>query len=162
MFYINLKLNQNNVLKILMVCLGNICRSPMAEGVMRHLVKEQNLDWQIASAGTGEWHIGSPPDHRGIEVAKKYGYDISTQKAQFFTSYLFDQFDHILVMDKKNYYDVIKQAKNDEQRNKVRFFLADEGELFDPYHHSDLFDHVFKEVEARCKKLIVQFKNEVK
>jgi protein-tyrosine phosphatase len=149
-------------LKILMVCLGNICRSPMAEGVMRHLVKEENLDWQIASAGTGEWHIGSPPDHRGIDIASKYGYDISTQRAQFFTSYLFDQFDLILVMDKKNYHDVIKQAKNEEQKAKVRFFLADKGELLDPYNHSDLFDHVFKEVEARCKKLIIQFKEAAK
>jgi protein-tyrosine phosphatase len=161
MFYIHLKLNQNSVLKILMVCLGNICRSPMAEGVMRHLAKEQNLDWQISSAGTGEWHIGNPPDRRGIEVAKNYGYDISTQRAQFFTSHLFDQFDLILVMDKKSYYDVMKQAKNEEQRNKVGFFLADEGELLDPYHHSDLFDHVFKEVEARCKKLIVQLKTKL-
>lgn len=130
----------------------------MAEGVMRHLTKEQNLDWQISSAGTGEWHIGSPPDRRGIEVAKNYGYDISAQRAQFFTSHLFDQFDLILVMDKKNYQDVIKQARNEVQRDKVGFFLADEGELFDPYHHSDLFDHVFKEVEARCKKLLVQLK----
>lgn len=149
-------------MKILMVCLGNICRSPMAEGIMRHLVKEQNLDWEIASAGTGEWHIGSPPDSRGIEVAKKYGYDISAQRAQLFTSYLFDQFDQILVMDKQNYKDVLRHARNDEQRNKVKFFLADEGELLDPYHHSDLFDYVFKEVEARCKRLIEQFKKEIK
>lgn len=141
-----------------MVCLGNICRSPMAEGVMRQLINEQNLDWEVASAGTGEWHIGSPPDTRGIDVAKKYGYDISAQRAQLFTSYLFDRFDHILVMDKKNYKDVLKHAKNEEQRNKVSFFLADEGELLDPYHHSNLFDHVFIEVEARCKKVIVQLK----
>ena len=145
-----------------MVCLGNICRSPMAEGIMRHLVKEQNLDWEIASAGTGDWHIGSPPDHRGIEVAKTYGYDISEQRAQLFTSNLFDQFDHILVMDKKNYKDVLKHAKNEEQRNKVSFFLADEGELLDPYNHSDLFDYVFKEIEARCMRLIEQFKREIK
>ncbi len=145
-----------------MVCLGNICRSPLAEGIMRHLVKEQNLNWEVASAGTGEWHIGSPPDYRGIEVAKTYGYDISAQRAQLFTSYLFDKFDKILVMDKQNYKDVLKHAKNEEQRSKVSFFLADEGELLDPYKHSDLFDYVFKEVEARCKRLIEQFKKEIK
>lgn len=145
-----------------MVCLGNICRSPLAEGVMRHLVNQENLNWEIASAGTGDWHVGCPPDHRGIEIAKKYGYDISAQKAQLFIAGLFDQFDHVLVMDKKNYYDVIRLATNETQRNKVKYFLADEGELIDPYHHSDLFDYVFKEVEKRCKRLITQFKNETK
>lgn len=143
-----------------MVCLGNICRSPMAEGIMRKLVKEQNLDWEVASAGTGEWHIGSAPDYRGIEVAKQYKYDISEQRARLFTSNLFDEFDYIFVMDKQNYNDVVKHAKNVDQRNKVKFFLADEGELLDPYHHSDLFDYVFKEVEARCKKIIEQLKKD--
>ena len=141
-----------------MVCLGNICRSPLAEGVMRHLVNEQNLGWEIASAGTGDWHIGSAPDKRGIAVAKQFGYDISTQRARLFTNHLFEQFDHILVMDKNNYKEVLKLAVNDEQRNKVSFFLADEGEVIDPYHHSHLFEPVFKEVEARCKKLINQWK----
>ena len=145
-----------------MVCLGNICRSPLAEGIMRKLVKDQNLNWEIASAGTGAWHVGSPPDYRGIEVAKSYGYDISEQRARLFTSNLFDEFDYILVMDKQNYKDVVKHTKNDEQKNKVMFFLADEGELLDPYHHSELFDYVFNEVEARCKKLIERFKIELK
>ena len=129
---------------------------------MRKLVKDQNLNWEIASAGTGEWHVGSPPDYRGIEVAKSYGYDISEQRARLFTSNLFNEFNYILVMDKQNYKDVIKQTKNDEQKNKVMFFLADEGELLDPYHHSELFDYVFNEVEARCKKLIERFKIELK
>lgn len=147
-------------MKILMVCLGNICRSPLAEGIMRHLVNEQNLGWEIASAGTGDWHIGRAPDKRGIEVAQKNGYDIAGQKAMLFTSRLFDEFDHILVMDKNNYRDVLKLAKNEEQKNKVEFFLADKGEVMDPYHHSHLFEPVFKDVEARCKKLIEQFRKQ--
>jgi protein-tyrosine phosphatase len=141
-----------------MVCLGNICRSPLAEGIMRKLVNEQQLNWEIASAGTGDWHIGSPPDKRGIEIAKTYGYDISVQRARLFTSHLFDQFDYILVMDKNNYKEVLKHARNEEQKKKVSFFLADEGELMDPYHHDHLFEPVFKEVEARCKKLLEEFK----
>jgi protein-tyrosine phosphatase len=141
-----------------MVCLGNICRSPLAEGVMRHLVNEQNLGWEIASAGTGDWHIGSAPDKRSVAVAKEFGYDISAQRARLFDSHLFDEFDHILVMDKNNYKDVLRLAKTDEQRKKVSFFLADQGEVIDPYHHSHLFEPVFKEVEARCKKLINQLK----
>ncbi|MES2446183.1 MAG: low molecular weight protein-tyrosine-phosphatase [Bacteroidota bacterium] len=148
-------------MKILMVCLGNICRSPLAEGVMRHLINEQNLGWEVASAGTGDWHVGNPPDKRGTAVAKEFGYDISAQRGRHFTSNLFDEFDHILVMDKNNYKDVLKLAKNDEQRNKVQFFLADRGEVMDPYRHSHLFEPVFKEVEARCKKLIERFKKEV-
>lgn len=142
-----------------MVCLGNICRSPLAEGILRKLVAEKGLDWQIASAGTGDWHVGSAPDHRSIAVAKQFGYDISMQRAQHFKSHLFDEFDYILVMDKKNYKDVLQLAKNDAQRAKVKFFLADEGELIDPYHHDHLFEPVFKEVEARCRKLIKQLTN---
>lgn len=141
-----------------MVCLGNICRSPLAEGVMRHLVNEQNLGWEIASAGTGDWHIGSAPDKRSVAVAKEFGYDISAQRARLFHSHLFDEFDHILVMDKNNYKDVLRLAKTDEHRKKVEFFLADQGEVIDPYHHSHLFEPVFKEVEARCKKLINMWK----
>lgn len=147
-------------MKVLFVCLGNICRSPLAEGIMRKLVKEQNLDWEIASAGTGDWHVGCPPDHRGIVVAKEFGYDISAQRGRLFTSELFDEFDHILVMDKNNYRDVLKLARNDEQRNKVQFFLADSGEVVDPYLDHQLFKPVFKEVESRCKILIEQFKNQ--
>ena len=137
-----------------MVCMGNICRSPLAEGIMRHLVKEQNLDWEIASAGTGAWHVDKAPDNRSIDVAKKFGYDISAQRGRHFTSSLFDAYDHIFVMDKNNYKEVIKLAKNDNQRNKVDYFLADYGEVIDPYLHDHLFEPVFDEIEARCKRLI--------
>ena len=137
-----------------MVCMGNICRSPLAEGIMRHLVKEQNLDWEIASAGTGAWHVGKAPDNRSINVAKKFGYDISAQRGRHFTSSLFDAYDHIFVMDKNNYKEVIKLAKNDNQKDKVNYFLADYGEVLDPYLHDHLFEPVFEEIEARCKRLI--------
>jgi len=141
-------------MKILMVCMGNICRSPLAEGIMRQLVKENNLDWEIASAGTGDWHVGKAPDGRSIAIAQTYGYDISEQRARHFTSNLFDEFDRIFVMDKTNYKDVLKHARNNEQREKVSYFLADYGEVIDPYLHDHLFDHVIREIEARCKKLI--------
>ncbi len=134
--------------------MGNICRSPLAEGIMRHLAKEQNLDWEIASAGTGAWHVGKAPDSRSIDVAKRFGYDISTQRGRHFTSNLFDEYDRIFVMDKNNYREVIKRAKNEAQKEKVDYFLADYGEVLDPYHHDHLFEPVFEEIEARCKKLI--------
>ncbi|MDQ7948058.1 MAG: low molecular weight protein-tyrosine-phosphatase [Pedobacter sp.] len=145
-------------MRILMVCLGNICRSPLAEGIMRKMVRDEGLDWDIASAGTGDWHVGRPPDARGIAVAETYGYDISAQRGRHFTADLFDQYDLILVMDKNNYRDVVKLAKTKADRTKVQFFLADEGEVIDPYLHSHLFDPVFREVEARCKRLINQYR----
>lgn len=141
-----------------MVCLGNICRSPLAEGVVRQLIANENLDWEVASAGTGNWHTGQPADRRSIAVAKNYGYDISRQRARLFGGELFDEFDHILVMDKNNLRDVLKLAVNEEQRKKVRLFLTDNQEVTDPYFDDKLFDPVFLTIEERAKRLIEELK----
>jgi protein-tyrosine phosphatase len=138
-----------------MVCLGNICRSPLAEGIMRHLSDEQNLNWEIASAGTGNWHIGQAPDHRSVSAAKALGYDISKQRAQQFSPLMFDYYDLILVMDKKNLADVKNLAKTAEDRKKVKLFL-DNGEVTDPYWDNSLFSPVCKQVEERCMEIIKQ------
>lgn len=145
-------------MKILMVCLGNICRSPLAEGIMRHLAEEQNLNWEIASAGTGDWHVNQPADKRSITVARNFGYDISKQRARHFNKAMFDDFDHILVMDQNNLKDVLKLASNDAQRSKVKLFLPDGSEVTDPYFDDRLFEPVFLEIEERCRQLIKQFK----
>jgi protein-tyrosine phosphatase len=145
-------------MKILMVCLGNICRSPLAEGIMRHLVNEQELGWEIASAGTGDWHINQPADKRSIAVAKNFGYDISKQRAKHFNKQMFEEFDSILVMDSNNLRDVQRLATSDEHRKKVKLFLPDENEVTDPYFDSNLFEPVFLEIEARCKELIEELK----
>jgi len=145
-------------MKILMVCLGNICRSPLAEGIMRHLVDEENLNWEIASAGTGDWHVNQPADKRSIAVARDFGYDISKQRARHFNEDMFEEFDHILVMDQNNLRDVLKLASNDIQRSKVKLFLPDESEVTDPYFDDRLFEPVFLEIEERCKQLIKEFK----
>ncbi|WP_316806139.1 low molecular weight protein-tyrosine-phosphatase [Pedobacter agri] len=142
-------------MKILMVCLGNICRSPLAEGIMRHLVKQGKLNWEIASAGTGNWHIGKMPDSRSISAASALGYDISGQRAQQFDHSMFAQFDLILVMDRNNLKDVQHLAKTDAERNKVRLFL-EEDEVTDPYWDNHLFEPVCKQVEDRCKEIIKQ------
>lgn len=125
---------------------------------MRHLVVEQNLDWEIASAGTGDWHVNQPADKRSIAVARNFGYDISKQRARHFNEGMFDEFDHILVMDQNNLRDVLKLASNDVQRNKVRLFLPDESEVTDPYFDDRLFEPVFLEIEERCRQLIKAFK----
>ncbi|TKC02928.1 low molecular weight protein-tyrosine-phosphatase [Pedobacter frigoris] len=145
-------------MKILMVCLGNICRSPLAEGIMRHLVDEQGLGWHIASAGTGDWHVNQPADRRSIAVAKNFGYDISKQRARHFNKQMFDAYDYILVMDQNNLRDVLRLADDHEQRKKVKLFLTEENEVTDPYFDDRLFEPVFLEIEERCKQLIQELK----
>ena len=96
-------------MKILMVCLGNICRSPLAEGILRN--KAKNLKIEIDSAGTASYHIGNPPDYRSIKIAKKYRIDISKQSARKITKEDFEIFDIIYAMDLNNYNDIIKMIR---------------------------------------------------
>ncbi|OOQ60652.1 low molecular weight protein-tyrosine-phosphatase [Mucilaginibacter pedocola] len=145
-------------MKILMVCLGNICRSPLAEGIMQHLADKEGLDWQVDSAGTGHWHVGSPPDRRSIRAAADQGVDISKQVCRVFRPTDFDEFDLILVMDRNNLSDIMAKARNDRQRAKVRLLL-DNDIVPDPYYDDTQFAPVFKLIEAGCKEIIRQYKN---
>lgn len=138
-----------------MVCLGNICRSPLAEGIMRQLAEKHNLNWEIASAGTGNWHIGQAPDHRSITAARAIGYDISKQRAQQFNHAMFSQYDLILVMDRNNLKDVKSLARTEAEEKKIKLFL-DNDEVTDPYWDNALFASVCKQVEARCLAIIKQ------
>lgn len=140
-----------------MVCLGNICRSPLAHGVLAHLVKEQKLDWTIESAGTGDWHVGQGPDRRSVAVATKYGVDISAQRARLFAHDFFDEYDHIFVMDKNNYKDVLALARSENDRKKVKMFLLD-GIVPDPYFDESQFEPVYHMIAARCQELIQELK----
>lgn len=148
-------------MKILMVCLGNICRSPLAHGVMEHLVKENNLDWEIDSAGTGGWHIGQQPDKRSIAVAQKYGVDISQQSVRQICIDDFDLFDRILVMDYNNLNDVKEIARTESDANKISLFLKDEI-VPDPYYDDNQFDPVYRMIEKRCKEIIGELKSDMK
>ncbi|HEY0667045.1 MAG TPA: low molecular weight protein-tyrosine-phosphatase [Sphingobacteriaceae bacterium] len=140
-------------MKLLMVCLGNICRSPLAHGVLEHMVKERGLDWEIDSAGTGDWHVGEAPDKRSIAIAKKYGVDISNQCCRIFRVADFDDYDRIYVMDKNNLLDVLSLARSDQDRTKVTLFLGT-GTVPDPYYDNDQFEPVYKMIEKRCRELI--------
>ena len=140
-------------MKILMVCLGNICRSPLAHGVMEHLVRQEGLDWEIDSAGTGDWHVGEAPDRRSVSVARKYGVDISGQCCRQFRREDFAYYDTIFVMDHSNYKDVLKLAATDAERAKVRLFLGTEI-VPDPYYDDTLFDTVYRMIEKRCREII--------
>ena len=141
--------------KILMVCLGNICRSPIAEGVLFSKLPEDTFI--VASAGTGNWHVGQQPDLRSIAVSKQNGINISNQKCRQFQISDFDTFDYIYVMDSSNYNDVIQLAKNENQIKKVTLIL---NELYpnenrnvpDPYFGLDNgFELVFKMLDETCE-----------
>ncbi len=151
-------------IKILMVCLGNICRSPLAEGILASKLPKNKFT--VDSAGTGSWHIGHQPDERSIAVAKKHGLNISNQKGRQFSKSDFDAFDHIYVMDNSNYEDVIQLAENQEHKQKVQLIL---NELFpnenvdvpDPYFGlPNGFDAVYNMLDESCeviaKKLITK------
>ncbi len=141
-----------------MVCLGNICRSPLAEGIMQHLVKQNELDWEVDSAGTGNWHVGEGPDRRSTRTAKEQGIDISQQVCRLFRISDFDAFDHILVMDKSNLSDILAMARNAEDQKKVRMLLGDKI-VPDPYYDDTQFLPVFKMIEQGCKDFIKRYSN---
>jgi protein-tyrosine phosphatase len=143
-------------MKILMVCLGNICRSPLAHGILEHMAKEKKLNWEIDSAGTGNWHIGEQPDRRSIAVAQKYGVDITYQSCRQFEVSDFEKYDHILVMDQNNLSDVISLANSDADFGKVRLFLKN-GIVPDPYHDDNQFEPVYQMIESRCREIIEEF-----
>lgn len=138
---------------ILMVCLGNICRSPLAEGILQSKTDPNSVF--VDSAGTAGFHIGNPPDKRSIAVAKKYDINIVDQKSRKFSESDFEKFDLIYVMDKSNYKNVIALAKDDIQKKKVKLILT-EGksnllEVPDPYYGgSQGFENVFRLIEDAC------------
>lgn len=148
--------------KILMVCLGNICRSPLAEGILASKLPKDKFI--VDSAGTGNWHVGKQPDSRSIATAKKYGLDISSQKGKHFTPQHFEEFDYIYVMDGSNYDDVLFLAKSDEHKKKVsrildELFPGDNVDVPDPYYGlQNGFDMVYEMLDEAtdllAKKLI--------
>ncbi len=141
--------------KILMVCLGNICRSPLAEGILQSKLPKDKFI--VDSAGTGDWHVGQLPDKRSIAIAKKHGIDITNQVAQHFKVIHFENFDHIYTMDMSNYKNVLNLAPNEKAKSKVKLIL---NELFpnqnvdvpDPYYGGeDGFENVFRMLDEVCE-----------
>lgn len=144
-------------MKILMVCLGNICRSPLAEGIMKAKLP---ADFVVDSAGTSGFHSGDAPDPRSIAVAQKYGIDISNQRSRQISVQDFEEFDKIYCMDKSNLKNVLALAENDEQRQKVALLLteADRESIFaevpDPYYGGAKgFEKVFEMIDIACEEI---------
>jgi protein-tyrosine phosphatase len=140
-------------MKLLMICLGNICRSPLAEGIMQHLSDEQGLGWEIDSAGTGGWHVGEGPDRRSVRTARNHGIDISRQVCRVIRESDFKDFDHIFVMDRYNLQDVLAMAPDERSAEKVKLLLGNR-EVPDPYYDDGQFEPVFKLIEGGCKDII--------
>ncbi|CAM1349250.1 putative Protein-tyrosine-phosphatase [Tenacibaculum crassostreae] len=147
-----------------MVCLGNICRSPLAEGILQSKLASDKF--YVDSAGTAGYHVGELPDRRSIEVAKKYGIDITNQRSRKFIKEDFDKFDVIFAMDKSNYDDIITMSENNTQREKVKMIL---NELYpkenmsvpDPYYGGDQgFENVYQMLDEACSIIASKLENE--
>ena len=144
--------------KILMVCLGNICRSPLAEGILQSKVNEALV--YVDSAGTAAYHVGNLPDERSIAVAKQYGIDISKQQARKFTEKDFLKFDIIYAMDKSNYQHIVSLATSDEDLEKVKMILNESlpdknYSVPDPYYGGQTgFEEVYKMLNEACDSII--------
>jgi protein-tyrosine phosphatase len=146
--------------KILVVCLGNICRSPLAEGILLHLVKEKNLKVTIDSAGTSNYHVDEAPDPRTIQNAKKNKIDLTALRARQFKTKDFDEFDKIFVMDKSNLSNVLSLARSENDKKKVDLLLncsfpGKNLEVPDPYFGGEQgFEDVFQMVYKACENLL--------
>jgi len=141
-------------MKILMVCLGNICRSPLAQGIFEDIAAKKELSCEIASAGTSSFHAGEKPDPRSIAIAAENGIDISNQRSQELLVEDLEYYDIIFVMDKSNYRDAMSLASTDAQKEKIKLFLeygeSEVAEVPDPYYTKG-FDYVFDLINDASK-----------
>ena len=150
-------------MRILMVCLGNICRSPLAEGILREKTKDLNV--HTDSAGTSAYHVDEAPDLRSIQIARTYNINISDLRGRQFSVDDFDNFDKIYVMDRSNYNNVLQLARNEEDRAKVDLILNEiepnsNAEVPDPYYGGDQgFENVYKMLDVATDNILEKIKN---
>ncbi len=142
--------------KVLMVCLGNICRSPLAEGILKSKVDSEHVF--VDSAGTAGYHVGHPPDERSVEVALSHGLDISAQKCRRFSPMDFEEFDYIFAMDHSNYSNLVALTSDSEHVGKVKLLLdeVDLGinEVPDPYYGGvEGFEYVYGLIDKACEAI---------
>jgi protein-tyrosine phosphatase len=148
--------------RILMVCLGNICRSPLAEGILQSKLPKDLF--VVDSAGTGNWHIGHPPDPRSIAIANQKGLDISHLRGRQFSKQDFQDFDHIYAMDNQNYKDIIALASSEEEKTKVKLILnevfpRENVDVPDPYFGlQDGFEKVYVMLDEVCEVISQRMK----
>ena len=150
-------------MKFLMVCLGNICRSPLAEGILQNKANKLGLNWEVDSAGTGNYHIGEPPHILSQKVAAINGIDISRQQARQFSPKDFEKFDRVYVMDADNYNDVRRMSGVYWNENKVDLLLNEvypgqNRPVPDPWSYPEKAYHeVFELVDKACDEIIHKY-----
>ena len=143
--------------RVLFVCTGNICRSPTAEGVLRHLAREAGFEVHVESAGTGDWHVGDPPDERAQHHAKGRGYDLSAQRARQVSAGDFEAFDLIVAMD-RGHLRVLEQHCPRQHRAKLRL-LVPGRDVPDPYYGGpEGFERVLDMAEEACRALLQELR----
>lgn len=147
-----------------MVCLGNICRSPIAEGLMRHKIKQHGLDWQVASAGTENYHIGEAPHRFSQKVCSCNGVDISGQRAQKFTAKHFAEYDKIYAMAGDVYREIQRIGGSKADMSKVAYFLNEleagsDGNVPDPWYGDEAgYTPVYELIDRTCDAIIEKYK----
>jgi protein-tyrosine phosphatase len=150
-------------MRVLMICLGNICRSPLAEGILKHKLQESGKDWYVDSAGIGGWHSGELPDRRSTAIAKKNGIDITDQRARKFQPSDLDNFDLILAMDENNYEDLIRFAINEKQRKKIdlimNFSRPNRNDIVPDPYYDNRFELVFTLLDEACDAIVKKYKH---
>jgi len=150
-------------MKILIVCLGNICRSPIAEGVLNHKIRRHGLSWEVASAGTNGYHTGEPPHEYSRKVCNRHGIDISSQRARRFTADALDRYDKIFVMASDVHRDVCRIAAGHPGLAKVDYFLNElhpgsNQEVPDPWYGDETgYLPVFEMIERTCEAIIKKY-----
>lgn len=150
-------------MRFLMVCLGNICRSPLAHGILEHKLEKNNIEAQVDSAGTAAYHVGESPDVRSQDIALKHGIDISRQRARKFQAVDFERFDRIYVMDSENYSHVAALARSADDLGKVELIMnevypGENRKVPDPYYGGrDGFEKVYAMLDLASQKIIEKY-----
>jgi len=150
-------------MKVLAVCLGNICRSPLAEALLRRAAETRGLGWEIASGGTANYHAGNPPDPRSVAVAREHGLDITAQRSHHVTVDDLAYYDIIFGMDRQNVADLKELAQTQVQREKVHLFLEYAGlvesegpDVFDPYYDDRAYTGVYALVSQAAERAVIR------
>ena len=151
-------------MRVLFLCHANKCRSPLAEGLLKHILKLNQVDAEVDSAGFEAFNINEAPDDRALEVARRNGIDISSKRVRLFSQYDFDRFDKIYVMDTLSYRDAMDFARNDKDKSKIEYLLnvlkpGSNKSIPDPFYHQlEACEETYELLHSACRKIVDEVK----